>query len=397
VVRQAWSSPSLRALEAGLEAEQASAQLLANPGSPYATLDFEGIEGSLDRAPNAGNYLRFGLPFNGPGQGRRSRSLVEGTRLYAASAARVAALELGARAAADWLDLAAAGDRLAVRRAQLGRLEKAVALQRRRVELGELAGAALVPLELERVRQVSLVQELEAQRSFLEAAIEELTGGPFPPPAPGDLVLLRAEIGPFVWDEVVLDGRLSASPYVERSGHEVERTRLAGEQGKAIVRGRPTLELSWENFPPLEGLESYNSLGFALNVPLPLGKLEKRQQAEAEARVRQSEAEAEALQREIRARVRRWARTAEAASRSLEATESLEAELPLIDHSLDEQFRLGAIDYLVYLDGLARLDEIRIRSIDARVGELRARLALAGLLSDPALFPLPDPAEETLP
>jgi outer membrane protein TolC len=397
VVRQAWHGPSLQAVQAGFAAEEAASRLQANPGSPYTTLEIEGIEGSLDRAPHAGNYLRFGLPFNGPGQGKRSQSLVEGTRLLAASATRVAALELGARAATDWLDLAGTVDRLAVRRAQLARLEEAVALQRRRVELGELAGAAVVPLELERARQVSLVYQLEAEQSYLAAAIEELTGGPFPLPAEGDLARLRAEIGPWIRAPETLDERVAASPALQRSAHDIERTRLDGEQRKAVVRGRPTFELSWENFPSLYGLEGYDSLGFALNVPLPLGKLGRHQEAETQARVRQGEAEAEALRRHLRARVQRWARLAEAAARSLEALEGLERELPRTGHVLEEQFRLGAIDYLVYLDGLTRSDEIRIRNIQARRAELHARVALAGLLSDPSYFPLPDPAQETLP
>ncbi len=60
-------------------------------------------------------------------------------------------------------------------------------------------------------------------------------------------------------------------------------------------------------------------------------------------------------------------------------------------HSLAEQFRLGAISYLAYIDGLSRFDRIVEETIDARRTLLLARLDLAVLLGDSSIFPLPDP------
>jgi hypothetical protein len=50
---------------------------------------------------------------------------------------------------------------------------------------------------------------------------------------------------------------------------------------------------------------------------------------------------------------------------------------------------LGAISYLVFIDGLARLDDLRIQRIQAYETLLYARLELAMILGDPSLFPLP--------
>ena len=68
-------------------------------------------------------------------------------------------------------------------------------------------------------------------------------------------------------------------------------------------------------------------------------------------------------------------------------------ELPELVHSMAEQFRLGAISYLAYIDGLSRFDRIVEETIDARSTLLRARLELAVLLGDPSIFPLPDRGE----
>ena len=58
--------------------------------------------------------------------------------------------------------------------------------------------------------------------------------------------------------------------------------------------------------------------------------------------------------------------------------------------SLSEQFRLGAISYLVYLDGFSRLDQVLQEAIDARHALLLARLELAGITGSDVFFPLPE-------
>ena len=77
------------------------------------------------------------------------------------------------------------------------------------------------------------------------------------------------------------------------------------------------------------------------------------------------------------------------ASERLRETESVRKRLPRTERSLNEQFRLGAISYLVFIDGLARLDDLRLQRIKAYETLLHARLELAMVLGDPSLFPLP--------
>ena len=74
---------------------------------------------------------------------------------------------------------------------------------------------------------------------------------------------------------------------------------------------------------------------------------------------------------------------------------ALAADLPRTERSLAEQFRLGAISYLVYIDGLSRLDELRGDLVAARLTLLQARLDLATLLADSEIFPIPSALEET--
>ena len=78
----------------------------------------------------------------------------------------------------------------------------------------------------------------------------------------------------------------------------------------------------------------------------------------------------------------------------LQALSPVLNELERTEFSLSEQFRLGAVSYLVYIDGLARLDGVRFEAVDAREQLLLSRLRLAVLIDDDGLFPLPSkPAE----
>jgi hypothetical protein len=81
---------------------------------------------------------------------------------------------------------------------------------------------------------------------------------------------------------------------------------------------------------------------------------------------------------------------AQSASLRLQETEPVLERLPRTETSLSEQFRLGAISYLVYIDGMSRLDELRLQRIEASETLLQAKLDLAVLFGDPALFPIPD-------
>ena len=58
------------------------------------------------------------------------------------------------------------------------------------------------------------------------------------------------------------------------------------------------------------------------------------------------------------------------------------------EYSLNEQFRLGAISYLVFLDGVARLDDVRLRHIELQRLHVQSRIELGQLTGDSRYFPL---------
>ena len=89
--------------------------------------------------------------------------------------------------------------------------------------------------------------------------------------------------------------------------------------------------------------------------------------------------------------------TLEAARRSGKRNEQLVGVLEnaaSTERALAEQFRLGAISYLVYIDGLGRLDDVRLDAVEARWRLLAARLELAAMLADPACLPVPAVAQK---
>jgi outer membrane protein TolC len=65
------------------------------------------------------------------------------------------------------------------------------------------------------------------------------------------------------------------------------------------------------------------------------------------------------------------------------------------ERSLAEQFRLGAMTYLAYIDGLSRLDATRSTAIETRLELLFAHVDLFDLLGDLAPLSLTAPMEAT--
>jgi outer membrane protein TolC len=144
----------------------------------------------------------------------------------------------------------------------------------------------------------------------------------------------------------------------------------------------------WERFPSLEGLDGYNAWGLSLLVPLPLGREGRQRKAVAGAEAAAADARIAAAGIELESRLRTARSTALEAEARLQVLEPVVAGLAATEHSLREQFRLGSITYLVFIDGLSRLDDVRVEYIDARAQLLMARLECAVLLGDDQYFPL---------
>jgi outer membrane protein TolC len=304
---------------------------------------------------------------------------------------RSAALEAAGHAAGAWLELAAADERLAVRQAQVERLERALVLQRKRFELGEVSGAEVKQLELERLRLVNEKNAHRVRRLSASEDLARLAGPGAPGPRPGDLRRLSEGFRPVRIPEHEVDARIDSSPVMTASSLDTERIRLVGERDRRTVRGRPEAELEWERIPAFEDLDGFDAWGFRLSFPLPIGGLAKRQAAESAARHREARSREELARRELVARLRSEIELAHAADEVLAGFGDIETELAEVEHSVSERYRLGAQTYLEYIDGLSRLDDVRMQAIDARLAAARARLVLAVLTGDVELFPLPEP------
>jgi outer membrane protein TolC len=390
VARASWAGPDFESAMAALDAAAESARVEAHPGAPYTELQREGISQFYKEAANATWYLRVGSPFNAPWFTRAIHDSLAANDRYVAAARRVAALEASGRAVEAWLELAAADERLVVCKTQLRRLERALDLQRERLELGEASGAEVTQLRLERLRLIGVVNEHRARQALALQALERWAGPDAPPPRAGDLTRLYAGFRPVDPAPDDSGSWIESSPGMLASSLNVEWIRLDGERARQTVWGPPEAEISWERVPSVETAEGFDAFGVRLRFPLPVGGLGKRQAAVSAARQQQARADHESARRELGARIQTEIERSRAADEVLAGLDDHQAELTALEHSLDERFRLGAMAYLEYVDGLARLDEVRMQIIDAQLAGSQARLVLAVLTGDPELFPLPE-------
>ena len=381
--------PGLRAERAGLTADAAAVRREAAAGPPFLEWQSEGLGGS-GRSPNAADYLRVGTPFNFPGQISKARTLVRSAESWVVTAQDVAALSAAAEASRRWLDLAAALELEALSEARLSRLDDALNLQEARFQLGEIAGTEVRQLDLEHVSESSRLAALRADVEMAVAALREFCGTGWGEVRRGDLKAL-ASISKSPEELNVTTSALSEGPLLRLATGDAELERSAAKLISATAWGRAELEAEWERIPTIDGFPGFDAWGFRLTVPLPIGAAGHRQREEARARADAADAALDVAKLEVL----RSAREARAAVRGstdrLRALEPAVDDLPVLVHSLAEQFRLGAISYLAYIDGLSRFDRIVEDTIDARRTLLQARLDLAVLFGDSTIFPLPDP------
>jgi hypothetical protein len=222
-----------------------------------------------------------------------------------------------------------------------------------------------------------------------DAALRELCGSGWGAVRRGDLEALAfasSTPGSVAVDET----ELADGPILRLASGDAALQRSAADLVSATAWGRAEVEAEWERVPAMDGLPGFDAWGFRLTVPLPLGAAGHRQREQARARADAADASLDRARREVLRSAEEALVVAEGAADRLRALEPAMDELPDLVHSLAEQFRLGAISYLAYIDGLSRFDRIVEETIDARSTLLRARLELAVLLGDPSIFPLPD-------
>jgi len=381
--------PGLRAERAGLTADAAAVRREAAAGPPFLEWQSEGLGGS-SRSPNAADYLRVGTPFNFPGQISKARALVRSAESWVGTAQDVASLSAAAEASRRWLDLAAALELEALSEARLSRLDDALNLQEARFQLGEIAGTEVRQLDLEHVGESSRLAALRAEVTMAEAALREFCGAGGGDVRLGDLKALAAYATPP--DDVdVTTSMLATGPMLRLAAGNAELEQSAAKLMRSTAWGRAEFEAEWERIPTIDGFPGFDAWGFRLTVPLPIGAAGHRQREEARARADAAEASLDVAKLDVMRSAQEAQAAVRGASDRLRALEPAMDELPVLVHSLAEQFRLGAISYLAYIDGLSRFDRIVEETIDARSTLLRARLDLAMMLGDSTIFPLPDP------
>ena len=297
---------------------------------------------------------------------------------------------MAAEASRRWLDVAAALELESLSMARLNRLDDALNLQEARYQLGEIAGTEVRQIDLEHVSETSRLAGVRAGLEMAEAALRELCGSGWGEVRAGDLEALVSISKP-PEDTELTTSELADGPVLRLAAGGAELERSAAKLNSATAWGRAEIEAEWERIPSIDGIPGFDAWGFRLTVPLPLGAAGHRQRAAARARAEAADASLDLARIEVLRSAREARAAVRGATDRLRALEPAVNDLPDLVHSLAEQFRLGAISYLAYIDGLSRFDRIVEETIDARRTLLQARLDLAVLLGDSTIFPLPDP------
>lgn len=380
-------SEELRSRLEELRVEEALARASGAPGSPFLELQTEGLSSSFDWSPNAQNTVRVGAPFNMPGQTGSVRRYTEATTGWVSARRRAEELRIVAEASRRWLVHASSAERSAVLRERVARLEEALALQEAKYQLGEVAGTEVRQVDLEHVRESSRLASLDAETQAWRHRLWEHCREDCDPSADGDLAELLQQTRTPSAEEIV-NASVESGPVFLSALQDAEASRARADLAASTAWGRPVVVAEWEHFPSLDGLPGYDAWGLSLAVPLPLGREGRQRKVAAGAEEAAADARIEATRVGLESRMRAAHAAAVQAQSRLRVLEPVIDELGETEHSLREQFRLGSISYLVYIDGLSRLDDVRMECVGARAELLMARLELAVLLGDTGLFPL---------
>ncbi len=381
-------APGVRRQLSLLGAEVASVRANAGAGSPVLSWQSEGIDSGFERSANAADYLRLSLPFHRPWHWGTIKDLERSSDVLWQAGQQANRLEVAGLVARRWLDLAAAIELVGVARARVDRLTRASAIQQKRYELGEISGSERNQIELQQAREVAGLESAEALSFALRSELEALIPGGVAAPVADDLQELVASTSSPA--DARYDELLATSPLLEQSRTAAEVARLEAKHRRGTAWGHPAFEVEWERIPDVGGVEGFDAFGFGLAYPLPIGKQGRQSVLAAEYEAEAAAAEHELLERQLGSRLRSSLKAAQGAEAALSALAPSIVAIASTEHSLTEQFRLGAISYLVYLDGFLRLDEVLRSAIEARHALLVARLDLARILGSELFFPLPD-------
>lgn len=390
-------APWLARERATIDERAAEARAAGSGFAPYVEVQREGLSADLDDEANAQTIARFGSTFLMPGTARRARDLDAAATEYANAAHGRAALELGADVARAWVDLAAREDERAIYEQQRARIDRAVAIAEARLAVGEIPGTELVQLQLEQARLAALVARQDGERAERVAALIARAGGEVPRPRSGDLREIAAANGGTVPSLAELLGMAEAGPAGRALRGGVALEASASEIARRTRYGLPEGELEWEHVPSIGGADSFDAFGFRIAVPLPFGAKGREEGARAAARARAAESMRAHELAQLEASIEGDLVRLDAARERLAAIGRIAGRLPLTERALAEQYRLGAISYVEYIDGLNRLDGVLLEEIAAHHDALAARVGLWSATGSAELLPVTARLEERAP
>jgi outer membrane protein TolC len=380
--------PRVPALQAHIAAEQSALRVGAGNGAPTIEIEREGFKGFFENQLNAIGMVRFRTPFAAPWQWSSRDDLQSAVVAWAVPAARAGGLELAAAVGQQWLELAAETEHLAVLEVRVARLDRGLEIQRARLRVGEVSGMEVTQMELERALAYASARDAEARQSALAARLVSQLGRAYPEPRRGDLAALVAETtAPPSAAET--EAAIQASPAVVAARERAVAGSRRGDMLDASAWGRPTFAVQYEHTPSVGPIPALNGYGFQFTVPLPFGAGPRAEVDAQRARVAALNADTVLLRLELRRRIETAEAISRASRQALEEMAPLAARSETIEFSLAEQFRLGAISYLEYIDGLSRLEQLHTQVIAARLQLLGARLEAAAVLGNRSIFPLP--------
>ncbi len=388
----AEDAPPLAASRERISAEAALTRSELAAGTPSLEVQREGIGGGFSHQPNSASYLRLVRELRYPWMLNEARTAVKATDQYAGAATTSATLSTSAETARRWLEVAAATDQLELIERRRSRLSAAVRIQQTRYDVGEVSGSDLLQLQLEHAAVEAEHSAAQRRLERFHRRLELLCGDRCAPPEGGDLATLTVELraDPASFPDT---SALEQSPRWTMLQQMLELEQAQTEIRRREAWGRPEADVEWEHVPSLAGEPSFDALGVRLSVPLPLGTAGREARAAADAMLRAAQLDARARQDELTTRLESSLTAVRSARISVRLLDGVLEGSTDAEHSLAEQFRLGAMTYLAYIDGLSRLEATRSSAIENRLELLSAHVDLYDLLGDLAPLSLTAPME----
>jgi outer membrane protein TolC len=385
--RAAAQGPDAEILAASAAAEASGWRADTRLDAPRIALQREGFKGFFENQVNSVWYVRLSTPV-GIGRGGTRADLADQIDRWLGVQTRAGRLQTAATAARLWLESAAQHDRIAVLERRVERLGAALEIERTRYEVGEVSGYAVTQFELQWVNDRAALRQRGARLAAIDSGLRAVVGGDHPAPRAGDLDVLARSVEPAEAGAPVF-AQLDVIPFVAAARERADAQSRWGEWVGSTSRGLPEFALEYEHLPSVDGQPAANAWGFMVSFPLPIGDQATVRTEAAAARTRVARAEEARVRGEVRARLESALARSAATREALAEIEPMLARVPEIERSLREQFRLGTMTYLAYIDGLGRLDDLLLNHVDLQLELLLAQLEAAAVLDNATLFPLP--------